>query len=81
MTISQQLSRARIQLLLNQPFFGALTLRLKLEEGPVLTMATDGRRIIYNAEFVAKLKPAELEGVLAHEVMHCAAWTSVSKRK
>jgi predicted metal-dependent peptidase len=72
MTIAQRLSRARTQLLLNQPFFGTLSLRLKLEEGPIPTMATNGRRIIYNAEFVAKLKPAELEEVLAHEVMHCA---------
>ena len=35
-------------------------------------MATDGRRIVYNPAFVEKLSPAELEGVLAHEIMHCA---------
>ena len=35
-------------------------------------MATDGRRIVYNPQFVRQLKPAELEGVVAHEVMHCA---------
>ena len=35
-------------------------------------MATDGRRLVYNPAFVDKLTPAELEGVLAHEVMHCA---------
>ena len=35
-------------------------------------MATDGSRIVYNPAFVDELKPAELEGTLAHEVMHCA---------
>ena len=35
-------------------------------------MATDGARIVYNPAFVGELKPAELEGTLAHEVMHCA---------
>jgi predicted metal-dependent peptidase len=35
-------------------------------------MATDGSRIVYNPGFVDQLKPAELEGTLAHEVLHCA---------
>jgi predicted metal-dependent peptidase len=71
-TAEQKLVRARTQLLLNHPFFGTLCVRLKLAPGPVPTMATDGRRIVYNPRFVEKLKPAELEGVLAHEVLHCA---------
>src|SRR5215469_13323832 len=72
-TIEQKLSRARTQLLLNQPFFGTLCLRLKLIPMPSFpTMATDGRRLAYNPAFVEKLTPAELEGVLAHEVMQCA---------
>jgi predicted metal-dependent peptidase len=73
LTIEAKLSRARTQLLLNQPFFGTLCLRLKLVPMPSFpTMATDGRRLVYNPAFVEKLTPAELEGVLAHEVMHCA---------
>ena len=73
LTIEAKLSRARTQLLLNQPFFGTLCLRLKLVSMPSFpTMATDGRRLAYNPAFVEKLTPAELEGVLAHEVMHCA---------
>jgi predicted metal-dependent peptidase len=55
-----------------QPFFGTLCLRLKLIPGALPTMATDGTRIVYNPAFVDQLKPAELEGTLAHEVMHCA---------
>ena len=73
LTIEQKLSRARTQLLLNQPFFGTLCLRLKLVPKPNFpTMATDGQRLAYNPAFVEKLTAAELEGVLAHEVMHCA---------
>src|SRR5258708_25967334 len=68
----RKLSRARTQLLLNQPFFGTLCLRLKLEPGSLPTMATDGRRIVYNTDFVAELKPAELEGLLAHEGLPCS---------
>lgn len=73
MMIEAKLSRARTQLLLNQPFFGTLCLRLKLEASTSFpTMATDGRRLVYNPPFVEQITPAELEGVLAHEVMHCA---------
>ena len=69
---AQKLTRARVQLLLKQPFFGTLSLRLKLMPGDLATMATDGSRVVYNARFVDQLKPAELEGVLAHEVLHGA---------
>ena len=70
--VEGKLTRARTQLLLNQPFFGALSLRLKLVPASVPTMSTDGRRILYSAKFVEALKPAELEAVFAHEVLHCA---------
>jgi predicted metal-dependent peptidase len=72
LTAEQKLIRARTQLLLNHPFFGTLAVRLKLMPGMLPTMATDGRRIVYNPQYVEELKPAELEGVLAHEVLHCA---------
>jgi predicted metal-dependent peptidase len=70
--LGRKLMRARIQLLLKQPFFGTLCLRLKHMAGAVPTMATDGRRIVYAPAFVNSLEPAELEAVLAHEVLHCA---------
>jgi len=71
-TTAQKLTRAKVRILLEQPFFGTLALRLKLVPGCLPTMATDGSRIVYNAAFVDELKPAELEGTLAHEVLHCA---------
>lgn len=71
-SLARKLTRARTRLLLNQPFFGTLCLRLKMVASDVATMATDGQRIVYSAAFVEELSPAELEAVLAHEVMHCA---------
>jgi predicted metal-dependent peptidase len=71
-TTEEKLTRARTRLVLDQPFFGTLCLRLKLLPGSSPTMATDGSRIVYNPAFVDQLKPAELEGTLAHEVLHCA---------
>jgi predicted metal-dependent peptidase len=79
-TTAKKLTRARVQLLLKQPFFGTLSLRLKLIPGSLPTMATDGSRIVYNSAFVDELKPAELEGTLAHEVLHGALPRPRSKR-
>jgi predicted metal-dependent peptidase len=70
--IDRKLQRARVRLLLGQPFFGSLCLRLKLASGEVSTMATDGQRILYDCGFVQRLTGEELEGTLAHEVLHCA---------
>lgn len=71
-TTSEKLTKARVQLLLSHPFFAALALRLQLEAKTMKTMATDGRSIYYSPTFVDSLTPAELQGVLAHEVLHCA---------
>jgi len=69
----QKIGKARAQLLINQPFFGGLALRLQLEEAAGLgTMGVDGRKIYYDPEFVHKLRGDELQFVVAHEVMHCA---------
>jgi len=62
LTTAQKLTRARVQLVLLQPFFGTLSLRLKLIPEDLPTMATDGSRIVYNPAFVDQLQPAELEG-------------------
>lgn len=66
------ISRARAALILDQPFFGTLALRLRPTAGGCKTMATDGRSLFFNPAWVEKQKPAELVGVIAHEVMHCA---------
>lgn len=70
--VALKLTKARVQLLFQQPFFATLCLRLTLIPGPVRTMATNGKVIYYNPAFVDSLTAEELQGVLAHEVLHCA---------
>ncbi|MCK9513677.1 MAG: VWA-like domain-containing protein [Pigmentiphaga sp.] len=66
--------QARAALVFDSPFFGALALRLKLQEDATCKTAwTDGAAIGYNPDFVASLSASELAGLLAHEVMHVAA--------
>lgn len=74
MATLDRIIRARTVLVMSQPFFGSLVLRLELAERPDITetMATDGRRLFYNPAFVDSLSDPELCGVLAHETMHCA---------
>lgn len=73
MDAERRLVKARTRLLLDQPFWGHLALRLRVEpEQGLGTMATDGRAIYYDPEQVGQWSDAELIGVVAHEVGHCA---------
>ena len=64
-------TKARSSLVLNNPFFGTLCLRLAPKETEeVDTGATDGVSLLYNPKWFEKLKPLERVGFLAHEVMH-----------
>ncbi len=74
---AKALTASRARLVLGRDarsaFFATLALRLVPEvDWSCETMATDGRVLIYNPEFVAGLAPDELLGVLVHEVMHNA---------
>jgi len=65
--------KARTSLLLDHPFFGTLLFRLAAKpQSSIKTMATDGVSLYYNSDFVETLTAAELQGTLAHEVMHPA---------
>lgn len=70
----EKLTSARIALLLKQPFFGNLALRLEPTNSDewLQTLATDGYKLYYNSEFVLKLTDKELVFGIAHEVLHCA---------
>ncbi|HSR13625.1 MAG TPA: hypothetical protein VLS90_19410, partial [Thermodesulfobacteriota bacterium] len=66
------LTRAKIQIILTEPFWASLLLKLEFDEDvSAPTMWTDGTRVGYNPDFVIGLAPEELMGVLAHEVGHC----------
>lgn len=69
----KRLVAARTAMLLSEPFWGALSMRLRLiEDKGVKTACTDGTRIRYNPDFCAPLTAPELRGLLAHETAHCA---------
>lgn len=76
MTINAQaahkLTVARSQLILSQPFFGMLALRLRLvERADIKTLAVDGKNVFYNPDFVLSLTDTLCRSAMAHEVMHC----------
>lgn len=67
-----RIRKARTGLILDQPFFGVLALRLRLVEDPKApTMWTDGDNLGFSPTFVGKLSDDELKGVVCHEVLHC----------
>ena len=70
-----RLVRARVQLILEQPFFGTLATELELVERkdlPFKTAATDGRHLFYDPDYVMKATDKHLEAVVAHETLHIA---------
>ena len=62
--------KARSRLILSNPFFGTLCLRLKPVEWEEQTGATDGVHLFYNPKWFEKLTDMEKVGFLAHEVLH-----------
>lgn len=70
---SRRITMARTKLILKQPFFGALALRLEPTVDMTCSTAwTDGARLGYNPDFVNSLILPELVGVLCHEILHVA---------
>lgn len=67
-----KMTRARTHLLIEQPFFGTLAMRLKLvEDTSAKTLRVDGKTVQYNPTFVNSLNNDLAKSALAHEVMHC----------
>lgn len=71
LTARERISRARITLLREEPFWSVLAMRLSVREDPGCpTMGTDGKSLVFNAAFVKELSNAELNGALVHEICH-----------
>jgi predicted metal-dependent peptidase len=62
--------KARAKLVLDNPFFGTLCLRLKPVQWEQPTGATDGVHLFYNLKWFEKLNELQRVGFLAHEFMH-----------
>jgi predicted metal-dependent peptidase len=68
-----KLAAARARLILDQPFLGALVLRLPLKAADwCRTTATDARTLYYNPAWIDGLSGAQAQFALAHEALHCA---------
>lgn len=68
---TRAISKARAQLILNAPFWATLALRLDpVPDMRAQTIATDGRRILFNPMWINERKPEELPGLIAHEAGH-----------
>lgn len=64
---------ARAALVLDQPFFGVLALKLKMVADPSQPTAwVDGRHLGYNPTWIDSLTLEQTKGLVVHEVMHCA---------
>lgn len=73
MNATDKIMQARTNMIVDNPFFGFLCLRLHMvEDCTAKTFWTDGESIGYNPKFVDSLTLAETITVLAHEVMHVA---------
>jgi predicted metal-dependent peptidase len=71
--IVKLIQKTRITLLIDFPFFGILSLKLVLKKDySIPTMATEGKHLLYNPNFVEKLPEKQLAFIIVHEVMHCA---------
>lgn len=71
----KQLSQARTKLLIAHPYYGNVAMRLPFidvtESRPdIWAAATDGTCIMYNKPFILRQTPAQLVGLIAHEVEH-----------
>ena len=70
---AQKMIKARANLVMGNPFFGTLALRLKMvEDKTVKTSSTDGTVLRYNPDAVAEMPLSKVQGMLAHTVMHPA---------
>jgi predicted metal-dependent peptidase len=74
------LEKARVRIVCDAPFFGAIACGLPSElDESVGTACTDGTRIRYAPTFLEKLDVRQVVGLIAHEVLHIALLHSVNR--
>lgn len=71
--IQDKILRAKIGIVLEQPFFATLLMRKKfVADSSVKTAVTNGAVIRYNEQFFESLSAEELKGVICKQIMHTA---------
>jgi predicted metal-dependent peptidase len=72
--MNDKLKKAKIRLVLNEPFFATIALKMKyIEDSTIETCCINGTEIKYNPEFINSLTVDEITGLLAHEVLHVSS--------
>ena len=72
-TARQIVEKSRSRMISNFPFYACILLSQELvETDKVPAMATDGKHIFWNPEWVSKWTVAQVTGVFAHECEHIA---------
>lgn len=67
----KKLAKARTSLILEHPFIGTIALNMPMTlSNDVPTAATNGKRVIYNPEFIRDLTDEQVKFLVAHECMH-----------
>lgn len=74
MTIKERITKAKVQLLVYQPWFGQLACYINpIEEKSVPVAGINARGdFFYNKDKIAKLSDQELMGLICHEIEHLA---------
>lgn len=71
MTAREKLTKARVMLILGQPFFASIAMGMDIiEDTSQKTAATDGKNFYYNPKWIDELSLDETTFVFGHEVMH-----------
>ena len=69
----KRIAASQIRLSESFPFFGALLMMAPIVMTDTIpTAATNGRDLLFNADFVHSLNAQELDGLLVHELLHLA---------
>jgi len=68
-----RIAASRHRLSMEHPYFAGLILMSEvLLSDATPTACTDGKRILLNPGFIDGLRGEEIDGLLVHEVLHCA---------
>lgn len=70
-TTEQMISKAKVGVILKNPFFASLVLGMQYAENKeIKTCCTDGTTVEFNPDFIQGLPPEQRSTVFAHEALH-----------
>ena len=80
MNAEKLIKAARQRLIKGHPFHACMSFQLEFTATiSVSAMATDGKHIYYNRDWVEQQSVAQTEGVIAHEIMHVTGYHHLRK--